>query len=122
MIEFIGVEKGVQHEMVLQSSSKNTPVHPKPKKGAKPKAAKNAYKPWRDQDLALIIETQGTAANVTKWAAYFGRSEKAIICIYRWALASKTHIDKSRSKGVTGLPLRVWQIAHDLGIVCQGCP
>jgi hypothetical protein len=83
---------------------------------------KNAGKRWNDRDLALIIETQGTPANVRKWAHHFDRTEPSITLIYRWALSSRAHIERSKKKGVTGLPLRVWTMARDMGIICQGCP
>ena len=82
----------------------------------------NAYKRWADRDLILILSTVASPENVSKWATHFGRSEKAIVCIYRWAYCSKAHVDHHVSEGVTGIPARAWQIANDLGLVTQGCP
>ncbi len=83
----------------------------------------NAYKRWEDKELRLILSTVPTRENITKWAAFFSRSEAAIEVIYRWAYSSKAHVDHHvEHNNVTGIPARAWRIAKDLGIVTRGCP
>lgn len=52
-------------------------------------------KPWRDEDLQIILEDAPTKANCLKYAILFKRGYGSIEQIYRWA-ASTNEVIKSK--------------------------
>ena len=58
--------------------------------------AENSKRPYSDEDLIVILSDAPTRANVTKHAARFQRTERAIFIVYRRALLPAKTVAKSK--------------------------
>ena len=56
----------------------------------------NKGKPWRDEELKIILSDAATAENCLKYAKLFQRGYGSIEQIYRWATTNQKDIQKKR--------------------------
>ena len=83
---------------------------------------KNHGTPWSDWQLALVLRDGPFPENVHKWAERFERKASAIELIYRWAYSSREYIEHQKQEHrLTGTPVRVWEMAREMGLLVQNC-
>lgn len=73
----------------------------------------NSRKPWKDEELAIILSDAPTVENCVKYARLFGRGYGSIEQIYRWAATSMKDIQSKREDDA--FVKQVKRIAKDLG-------
>ena len=56
----------------------------------------NSRKPWKDEELMIILNDAPTVENCVKYARIFGRGYGSIEQIYRWAATSMKDIQSKR--------------------------
>ena len=73
----------------------------------------NSGKPWKDEELAIILSNAPTVEKCVKYARIFGRGYGSIEQIYRWAATSMKDIQVKRSDD--SFVKQVKRIAKELG-------
>lgn len=73
----------------------------------------NSRKPWKDEELAIILNDSATIENCVKYARLFGRGYGSIEQIYRWAATSMKDIQEKREDDA--FVKQVKKIAKELG-------
>ena len=73
----------------------------------------NSRKPWKDEELAIILSDAPTVENCVKYARLFGRGYGSIEQIYRWAATSMKDIQSKREDDA--FVKQVKRIAKELG-------
>lgn len=73
----------------------------------------NSRKPWKDEELAIILSDAPTIENCVKYSRLFGRGYGSIEQIYRWAATSKKDIENKREDDA--FIKQVKRIAKELG-------
>lgn len=73
----------------------------------------NSRKPWKDEELFVILSDAPTVENCVKYARLFGRGYGSIEQIYRWAATSLKDIQSKREDDV--FVKQVKRIAKELG-------
>lgn len=73
----------------------------------------NSRKPWKDEELAIILNDAPTVENCVKYARLFGRGYGSIEQIYRWAATSMKDIQSKREDDA--FVKQVKRIAKELG-------
>lgn len=57
---------------------------------------RNSGKPWKDEELQIILESAPTTMNCLKYAKLFNRGYGSIEPIYRWASTSDKEVERKR--------------------------
>ena len=74
----------------------------------------NKGKPWRDEDLKIILSDAATASNCMEYAILYRRGYGSIEQIYRWATTPKHSVNQKRPEDK--FVLQIKRIVRELGL------
>ena len=74
----------------------------------------NKGKPWKDEELKIVLSDAATESNCLKYAKIFHRGYGSIEQIYRWAITDQFEIERKRPDDK--FVLQIKKIAKELGL------
>ena len=74
----------------------------------------NKRKPWKDEELKIILSDAATQSNCLKYAKLFCRGYGSVEQIYRWATTTQQAVDEKRTEDK--FILQIKRVAKELGL------
>ena len=74
----------------------------------------NKGKPWKDEELKIVLSDAATESNCLKYAKLFHRGYGSIEQIYRWAKTEQNEIDRKRPDDK--FILQIKKVVKELGL------
>ena len=74
----------------------------------------NKGKPWKDEELKIVLSDAATESNCLKYAKLFHRGHGSIEQIYRWATTEQNEIDRKRPDDK--FILQIKKVVKELGL------
>ena len=74
----------------------------------------NKGKPWKDEELKIVLSDAATESNCLKYAKLFHRGYGSIEQIYRWATTEQNEFDRKRPDDK--FILQIKKVVKELGL------
>jgi len=74
----------------------------------------NKRKPWKDEELKIILSDAPTQANALKYARLFKRGYGSVEQIYRWSGAAERGLDEARAQDK--FIMQILRVAKEIGM------